>query len=292
MSEKSLTFRELIELIDMSVKSGKIQKDYPYFLKTCRDLGISSYILNTIIIKAKEDSNNKDDDDHGGKADCAFFISSKPKRKKKKDDSQKEIQIVTKIQRKNSKTAWLLTAFLLCCCVAEGIYMYDIFKDRKRAWRKNDIINNENAVLRRRLATISNMTSDFPVDLSFSDWESYNHSNNSESSENYRFTASKGDKLSFDYYVSSEYNFDFLTITLSGDSITSKKLVKKSGVSEDSYVFEFEKGGEYKLQAKYSKDHSYNRNNDLARVTNICIHRNYKNILENIHLISDSIAVE
>lgn len=290
MSKNSLTFRDLIEMIDKSVKSGKIQKDYHYFLEHCRDLGISSYILNTIIIKAKENCNN--DNDHGREVDYSFFVSSKPKREKKEEDSHKEIQVVTKIQRKISKTAWLLIVFLLCCCMVETIYMYNIIEDKKWYSGRLEEINSKNVALRKTLATISNMTSDLSDDSSFSNWHSSNHDKSSESHRDYSFTVSKGDKLLFNYYVSSEPNYDYLTITLSGDSISSKELVNESGVLHNSCVFEFEKGGKYNLQVKYSKDSSVDKNNDNAGVSNICIHRNYKNILEKIHLISDRSIAE
>lgn len=278
-------------MIDKSVKSGKIQKDYHYFLEHCRDLGISSYILNTIIIKAKENCNN--DNDHGREVDYSFFVSSKPKREKKEEDSHKEIQVVTKIQRKISKTAWLLIVFLLCCCMVETIYMYNIIEDKKWYSGRLEEINSKNVALRKTLADISNMTNNLSKDLSFSNWHSSNHDESSKSHRIYSFTVSKGDKLSFNYYVSSEPNYDYLTITLSGDSISSNELVKISGNSYNSHVFEFEKGGKYKLRVEYSKDSSVDKNNDNAGISNICINRNYKNILENIQLISNkSIAEE
>lgn len=292
MSKTSLTFRDLIELIDYSVKSGKIQKDYCYFLECCRDLGISSYVLNTIIIRAKENCNN-DDDDHGRDVDYSFFVPSKPQREKKEEDIHKEIRIVTKIQRKNSKTVWSFIIFLLCCCVVEAIYMYKISEDKNWCSKRLEEINSKNGIIKKTLADISNMTSNLSEDLTFSNWHSSNHDKSSESYRDYCFTVSKGDILSFNYYVSSEPIYDYLTITLSGDSISSNELVKISGDSHSTRVFKFEKGGKYSLQVKYSKDSSIDKNNDNAGVSNICIHRCYKNILEKIHLICDkSIAEE
>lgn len=285
MSKIALTFRELIELIETSVKSGKIKKDYPDFLKSCQDLGISSYILNTIIIRAKEGCNN-DDDGHEG-VDYSFFIPSKLKRDKKDENTSKEIQVVTKVERKTSKRAWLLIVFALGCCVAEAVYIYNINKDKKLYSRRLEELNSRNAKQRNTLATIFNMTSNLSSDSSFTNWHSSNHEKSSESHNNYSFTASKGDKLSFNYYVSSEPNYDYLTITLSGDSISSNELVKISGNSHNSCVFVFEKGGVYNLQVKYSKDSSIDKNNDNAGVLDISLHRNYKNLLDNIHSISD-----
>lgn len=284
MSKTTLTFRELIELIESSVKSGKIKNDYPDFLKSCRDLGISSYILNTIIIRAKEDSG---DDNNHEDVDFSFFVPSKSKQDKKEENTPKEIQVVTKVVRKASKTAWLLILFVIGCCIAEAVYISIINEDKKRSSRNLDESNKISTELSNTLTTISNMTSNLPDDLSFSNWHSSNHEKSSESHNNYSFTASKGDKLSFNYYVSSEAVFDYLTITLSGDSISKNELVKASGVYNGSRVFVFEKGGDYNLQVKYSKDSSVDKNNDNAGVSNISLHRNYKDLLDNIHSISD-----
>lgn len=281
----TLTFRELIELINTSVKSGKIKNDYPDFLKSFRDLGISSYILNTIIIRAKDDYNN--DDGNREVMDHSFFVFSKSNQDKKDENTPKEIQVVTKVERKTSKIAWLLIVFLLGCCVAEVVYINNIIEDKKWYSRRLEESNSKNTELRNTLADIFKMTNNLSDDSSFSNWHSSNHEKSSESYNNYYFTASKGDKLSFNYYVSSEANYDYLTITLSGDSIYTNELVKISGDSQSSRVFVFEKGGGYNLRVKYSKDSSVDKNNDNAGVSNISLHRNYKNLLDNIHSISD-----
>lgn len=285
MSKTTLTFHELIELIDASVKSKKIEKDYSDFLKSCQDLGISSYILNTIIVRAKEGYSNNDNNNED--VDFSFFVPSRPKQEKKDENTPKEIQVVTKVERKTSKTAWFLILFAIGCCIAEAVYIYNINEDKKWYSRKLDESNNRSTELSNTLTTISDMTSDLSDDSSFNNWHSSNHEKSSESHNNYSFTASKGDKLSFNYYVSSEANYDYLTITLSGDSISTNELVKVSGDSHNSRVFVFKKGGGYNLQVKYSKDSSVDENNDNAGVSNISLHRNYKNLLDNIHSISD-----
>lgn len=280
MSKTSLTFRELIELIDTSVKSGKIVKDYPDFLKSFRDLGISSYILNTIIMKAKESSNK---DDIGQESVVySYFVLSEPQKDMEDDEYFPKAQAFTKVEKKNSKLVWLLIG----CCVVETLFLYSIYEDKKSYCERFENANIKNIELRNTIATIFNMTSNISDDSSFSNWHSSNHEKSSESHNTYSFTASKGDKLSFNYYVSSEQNFDCLTITLSGDSISSKELVKISGVSNASRVFVFKKDGKYDLQVKYSKDSSIDKHNDNAGVSNICLYRNHKSILENIHSIS------
>lgn len=288
MSETSLTFRELIELIDTSVKSGKINKDYPDFLKSCRDFGVSSYILNTIIIKAKENCNK--DDSHVRELDYAFFVPPKPKREKIKTEVPKEIQVNTQTEKKKSKFLWPLILFLLLICAGETIYIFNIIEDNKLYSRNLEIANSKNVLLGKVLADINKMT--LSEDSLFGNWQSSNHDKSSESHNNYNFTAAKGDKISFNYYVSSESGYDYLIITITGDSISSNQLVKISGDSHNSHAFVFEKEGKYNLQVKYTKDSSINKNNDNAGVTNICLHRNYKNILEKIHVICNKSITE
>ena len=266
MSKTSLSFSELIELVDASVKSGKIENDYCGFVKCCRELGISSYVLNTIIVRAKEN----DKDDYGIKrrdVDYCFFVSATPQKVKEPPVSN-EVQNNTREEKNGQVITWVLICALLICWIAEAIHNYNVTER-----------NNHYVVL---LKGIYEMTDSFSEDPSFCDWQSTNRDNLSVSHENYSFVASKGDKLSFDYYVSSEPLYDFLTITLSGDSISSKQLVRISGDSHGSRTYVFEKGGQYNLLVKYSKDGSYGKNNDNAGVSNIRLRSNYKNILERI----------
>ncbi|MBQ2950540.1 MAG: hypothetical protein IJE12_05775 [Prevotella sp.] len=52
--KENLTFHELIYLTELSVESGKIDKEYNDLLRACRQLNISSYILNLIILEKKK----------------------------------------------------------------------------------------------------------------------------------------------------------------------------------------------------------------------------------------------
>lgn len=50
-----IEFRDIIYLVDESVKSGKIKKDYQDYLSFCKKNGISSYVLNTLIKLANDE---------------------------------------------------------------------------------------------------------------------------------------------------------------------------------------------------------------------------------------------
>ena len=300
MSKKSLTLRDLIELINISVKSGKIKKDYHDFLKSCRDLGVSSYVLNTIILRAKEDS-RKYDDNYVGTIDHTFFVSLEPEEEQPEDSSEKE-QEVKNERRKTSKTARLVVLFLSCLCVANLVYLSihmrktnKIISDYKNKGFVNgsrlEKLEKDYMECWRKLDTIADLTSELPDDAIFDNWHSTNHENNSESYKNYSFYASEGDVLSFKYDVSSEFGCDYLTVTLKGENISSIELVKKSGKYQNSRVFAFEKNGVYNLEVKYSKDGSFYDNDDDAGVSDIYLYRSYKNLIEKINSIStDSLS--
>ena len=97
------------------------------------------------------------------------------------------------------------------------------------------------------------------------DWESSNHDDNSIDSYTYEFTAGDFDVLTFDWYVSSETNYDILTITLDGNVI-----VQSSGVDSGTYQG-FPTAGNHTLIATYTKDVSASSYNDNASIKNIRI---------------------
>lgn len=57
-----LKFRDLIDLVEKSVKLNNIEKEYNDLLLACRDLGISSYTLNLLIVEKKKQHNIQEKD--------------------------------------------------------------------------------------------------------------------------------------------------------------------------------------------------------------------------------------
>ena len=77
--------------------------------------------------------------------------------------------------------------------------------------------------------------------------------------------------VSFNYGVSSEANYDKLTITASSDGTTIATVANAiSGVSESSFSTELA-AGTYTLTFAYTKDSSANGNNDLAWFSDVVI---------------------
>ena len=99
----------------------------------------------------------------------------------------------------------------------------------------------------------------------YSDWTSTNEGQGSTTSSNiYTITASAGDILTFDWLVSSESNYDWLTVTLNGSEI-----LKRSGEYSGTYQHTFTSSGTYLMTVSYTKDESNDRNGDYAKVYNI-----------------------
>lgn len=108
----------------------------------------------------------------------------------------------------------------------------------------------------------------------FDAWRSTNyHQNTSTSTKNYSFYAHNGDELRIPYYVSSEYNYDFLTISLKRKGYSPTQLVRVSGSQSDTYTYRFYTTDSYELIVSYSKDDSGHGNNDNAGVTGMYLYR-------------------
>lgn len=279
MDDNMLTFRDFIELVDLSVKSKTIEKDYPSFLKGCRELGISSYILNIIIQRSKQSQEN----DSLRQEEDTCFISNTVESRSKDKEKKKETQTITKIEKKTNKTAWFFIIFLVAICLGDVLYNFYLIENNEKMKNELNELNIRNEEELRKLELVSDLTSGLSEDASFSDWTSSNHEHSTESHTAYGLQASVGDKLSYNFFVSSESGFDYLTVTLEESTDTlPKELTKVSGTVNSSKSYTFNRKGIYILYVKYAKDGSVHHGNDNAGVSNINLHRNYKSILDSI----------
>lgn len=103
----------------------------------------------------------------------------------------------------------------------------------------------------------------------FADWTSDNKGDETTSEIEYTLQVEAGDVLKFDWSVSSESGYDWLTITLAGEQI-----FYESGVNSGSYEKTFETAGTYYLYVKYTKDISQSKNNDEGKIYNIELIKN------------------
>ncbi|MBR4968004.1 MAG: leucine-rich repeat domain-containing protein [Bacteroidaceae bacterium] len=98
-------------------------------------------------------------------------------------------------------------------------------------------------------------------------WTSTNKGNGGTTSQtSYTLNVEAGQILKFDWSVSSESNYDWLTITLDGTEI-----LKKSGTYSGSYEKTFTTAGTYTLVVKYTKDGSADRGDDEGKIYNIAL---------------------
>ena len=99
----------------------------------------------------------------------------------------------------------------------------------------------------------------------FDSWTSTNKGQGgSTSSYKYKFDATAGSKLSFDWSVSSEASYDELYVILDGTTVLTK-----SGVYSGNYEYSFTDAGSHTLEVKYTKDGSVNNNDDKAEIHNV-----------------------
>ena len=97
-------------------------------------------------------------------------------------------------------------------------------------------------------------------------WTSTNTSHGSTSSNTYTFTAYSGSTLSFNYWVSSQSNYDYLYVLLDGSTVLSK-----SGEQSGTYTKTFTELGAHTLVVKYTKNNSTSSGSDQARITDLAL---------------------
>lgn len=101
----------------------------------------------------------------------------------------------------------------------------------------------------------------------FDDWTSTNKNQAGTTSQtSYTMNVEAGYILKFDWSVSSENNYDWLTITLDGTEI-----IRKSGIASGSYEKTFTTAGTLSLVVKYTKDGSLNKGDDEGKIYNITL---------------------
>lgn len=98
--------------------------------------------------------------------------------------------------------------------------------------------------------------------VTYTDWKSTNKTDGSTSSKTYTIQAESGSLLSFNWEVSSEYNYDKLTVTINGVEV-----LNKSGEESGSYQYTFNTSGTQTIVVKYTKDSSYSEGGIMEEFT-------------------------
>ena len=258
----------LVSLIETAIKERTLDKLYGDFLEEALKLGLSSYTLNILIVNTKkkiEDSNDDSDDD------LILPFIYRPDIVK----PELEIKYINNAQEKpaiRNKTGYgFIISLVIVLLMDVGIIAtrcqsaQDLFLDTLKS-----LVSLEAKV--DEIKTITQIGS-APV-YSFDSWTSTNKKNNSKSNKDYSFTIQRGDKLSFDYDVSTELGYDELNVYLYAHSDTLR-LLTESGIASGTKTYIFDNSGDVTVQFEYSKDDSYNRNNDVVEISNINVYRPY-----------------
>lgn len=294
MTKQTLTLQDLIELVEASVKSKSIQKDYADYLNFCRDLGFSSYTLNLIIQKSTKKKNLEiniidnsfwDTDKEGEKKNNERILALKNKISSLKSEIELARQSSVVIVKDGKKWRYKLCIAILTCLCLVTMFVAYIYR--------TDSINNATRAkkAKKELAKLSYKIINVPLDsMELEDWTSINTTDNTHSECKYNFYAFRGDTLKYNYKVSSESGYDILTVDLSGETFKNYTLTNVSGVSQSVRMYIFKADGTYTFRATYRKDGSYSKNQDKAWVWGIEIQRdNYIKKLIELKEYCDSI---
>lgn len=254
----------LVSLIETAIKERTLDKLYGDFLEEALKLGLSSYTLNILIVNTKkkiEDSNDDSDDD------LILPFIYRPDIIKQ----DPEIKVQDKQVVRNKKGYGFIISLVIVllmdvgiiamCCHRAQLDSRDTHKSLDSLETKMDKIKS--------IAQIDNA----PV-YSFDPWTSTNKQNNTKSNKDYSFTIQRGDKLSFDYDVSTELGYDELNVYLYANSDTLR-LLTESGIASGTNTHIFDNSGDVTVRFEYSKDDSYSKDKDVVEISNINVYRPY-----------------
>lgn len=254
--EFDAVFNELLSDIRNGVRQNSIESEYKDLLWFSNMLGLSSFILNELIIEAKNqlDSNSVNED----KNLESFLFVNRPQTKVETKIVYKEPDI--RGLHKRTGTGYVVAALMFFV----GVCFYLLYG-----------MNNEMNKANSLLSKVNHVVSDFHAAIEpdrFSSWTSTNKKDNTVSSKELTLDVHAGEELSFNYEVSSEYKYDFLSVTLLTSGLT-QQLVRVSGIESGIKHFVFPSDGEVLVRFEYRKDGSDSRNEDSASVTDICLYK-------------------
>lgn len=266
----------LVSLIETAIKEKSIDRMYNDFLEEGLKMGLSSYTINILIINAKKRLENDESDDGDDVINPFIYridiIKPKP-----------EFKYIYKVIFKNKRGFGFIISILFVLLIDMGILaLYLINVRNSLTYLESKIGKLESKI--GKIKSIVNIGSD-PIQ-SFSSWKSTNNEHNSKSNKDYCFDVKSGDKISFEYDVSSEYNYDKLNVYLYTQSDTTN-LMTKSGLESGTKTHSFNKDGKVTIRFEYSKDVSFNRYNDVVKVSNINIYRPFDVQINEIKKILD-----
>lgn len=287
-----LSIYDIVELTALFVDQNFSRGDYDMLLKNVVSSGLSSFHLNTIIVRVKEAAKDKKENYQSKEyshADISSFtqICQVPiiKIKEKKVVETKivvEKEQIKVLRHEWGKYTWGGFLFLIVGLVGVLWELGVLRGENIHLSRENAALTNRNINYESKLVHIKEVIST-PL-LTLPSWRSTNHKDGSESHKEYVINISKGDLLSFNYNISSEVSYDYLLVYVEEAIMKDKKLIfRMSGENKSgkvSYVFDCK--GPCTIDVKYVKDGSYSRGLDKAEIFDICVYSSEKYMLEQI----------
>lgn len=280
------TLSMLVSLIETAIKEKTIDKKYDDFLEDALAMGMSSYTLNVLIVNTKKRIEN---DDTYCNVDIAGPFVYRPDIIK----PEPEIRYVYKTQENtvvgNKKGLGFIIALVIILLLnvrALALFAWFCQDTMKKSANSYSAIKYKTDSIESKIDSVKAIAGigDTPI-FSFDSWTSTNKGqHSSESHKDYSFTVDAGDKLSFSYDVSTEYEWDELNVYLYTCSDTTK-LLTKSGVERGTKIHTFDKGGDIIVRFEYRKDGLYHKNKDAVTVSNIKIYKPYDAQIEEIKKI-------
>lgn len=306
MRNRNSSFEDIIKSVDAAVKSNSISEKYADFLNQCKELGISSYSLNTIIHYSNENKKNKN---LVKDFDKELFVSDLKQKEENLElkIAEKQAEIDNLNERVEASKGWVKLAVFLLVLSFIFIVLYgkavernysnkkEITSYKEQLLKADSVYEAEMCFYENQLFKADSLFGDVlsvvdkisnGKDRRFNDWASTNHNHSSESKQIYSFDAQRGDKLYYCYFVSSEPRFDSLIISIiERDSDSCIKLQTVTGEEKSKAIYHFSTSGSFSLEMKYKKDGSVNKNQDKAEVSNIFLRRSHEIELDSIKSI-------
>lgn len=102
--------------------------------------------------------------------------------------------------------------------------------------------------------------------MQYGDWDSGTTYNDQTSKQTFTLNVTEGMSLTFNWKVSSEQDYDFMSVSINGTNV-----LKKSGNDSGTFSYTFTENGEYTVVFAYTKDGSDWSGSDKAWFTNIAV---------------------
>lgn len=260
----------LISLIETAIKEKTIDKMYNAFLEEALRLGISSYSLNRLIGCIK----NKIETPH----EVSLAANQIPFTQqitpiKLEPEIRYVDRVVEKIVVKKPKRGCIV-GLIIALALSIFFFVFIILgMTSELRFQEETIKSQENqiATINKKFDKIKSALNDSVIYCSPISWSSTNKKHNSSSYIDYNVNVKKGDKLRFDYIISSESLFDELSVYAINNT-DSTKIFVESGFENGKKLYSFTQGGDVVIRFRYKKDGSVHKGDDVVNISNVSIY--------------------